>query len=419
MFFINNPWTLVISIVIIVFLILMGIKIVNEISLNKLLNERHQFMRVDSNEPQYGFKKRIGFLTSTALAPIAVVAIVLGISSSVTNTHTGEFRAFDDSSDIETLYDEVLGVLPRTKSVEGVEYPVDSSLDYNEGIASDYLNDSSTIGDLYYSVTSAKVSGTVYGGDTLETVVNNDFYYYEALDTSLEITLNNNFGVSKEGSQFIDSVSYAGASGNCTNGYLLQGVHLYDEKLTVVSLEYPNQCLGVQMDDEYIHSHLNVLVSVFDVDDLSIVTNYRLSGNLRSVTFDQDNIYITTKRYLDYETDYFNIEDYLPYYKIDGNRTSMNYEDIIYVEGTTPDSFTSIYGINITNKEVDMETILIDYYNDIYINNASIDITGVVYYLEPFTEIFEYDNPVDSSKTITFAFSLKDGKVEYKSNIIQ
>ncbi len=415
MFFINNLWALVISIVIIVFLVLMGIKIVREINLNSLLKQKHSFMRVDYQKREIGFKKRIGLLTSTALSPIAVVAIVLMVGSTVSKIPSGEVRNFDSASDITSLYSDMSGLLPRLGSAQSL----DETLKFEQGNESSDIIDSYTVEGLYNTVTTSRVSGSVYGGENYENIVYNDDNYFEALDGSVEITLNSNNGVTKEGTQFVDSIMYTGASENCENGYLLQGLHLTNEYLVVVALEYPESCLGVVMDDLYVHSHLNVLISVFDVEDLTLKKNYRLSGNLRSVTFDDNNVYVTTKRYLDYNSENFDITKYLPFYKIDGFKTTLQYQDLIYVEGTTPDSFTTVYGINIIEQEVDMETALVDYKTDVFVTNSEVEVVGIVYYFDPLAGMFEFENPIDEMKYFTLKFTLSNGGVVYSGNKIE
>lgn len=418
MFFINNPWTLVISIIIIIFLVLMGIKIASEINLNSLLKQRHSFMRIETGKPNIGFGKRIGILTSTALAPIAVVAIVVIIGGNVTSTPSGEMRSFNDSNDIEGLYQKVSDYLPSNDALDYESLPGDSSHEINFDAELDDIT-YSLVDDLYNVVTSITTSGEVYGSDEFTKSVNNEDYYYSALENSVEVTINNNEGATKDGTQFVDSIVYVGTSGSCTNGYLVKALDISEDYLTVVALEYPSECLGVKVDDNYLYDNLNVLVSVFDVDDLEDVTNYRLSGNLTGINIVGDNIYVTTKRYLDYEVEGFDISSYLPFYKIDGVRKSKTYEEIIYVEGTTPDSYTNIYGINIVDKKVDMETILVGYNNDIYLSEKEIQVVGTVYYLNPLAGMFELDAPLDDIKEITYRFVLSGGKIDYEGNEIK
>lgn len=307
------------------------------------------------------------------------------------------------------------GLLPRLGSAQSL----DETLKFEQGNESSDIIDSYTVEGLYNTVTTSRVSGSVYGGENYENIVYNDDNYFEALDGSVEITLNSNNGVTKEGTQFVDSIMYTGASENCENGYLLQGLHLTNEYLVVVALEYPESCLGVVMDDLYVHSHLNVLISVFDVEDLTLKKNYRLSGNLRSVTFDDNNVYVTTKRYLDYNSENFDITKYLPFYKIDGFKTTLQYQDLIYVEGTTPDSFTTVYGINIIEQEVDMETALVDYKTDVFVTNSEVEVVGIVYYFDPLAGMFEFENPIDEMKYFTLKFTLSNGGVVYSGNKIE
>lgn len=414
-FFINNPWALVISVIIIVFLILMGIKIYKEVSLNSLLKQKHQYMRLDVRKGDTGFRKRIGILTSATLAPIATVVIVLIVGINITSISSGNPKSFDDSVELNSLYEDISFYVSQDEFTYR-SFPGDTSTD--SGIEKIDDIDASIIENFYNIVTSATEFGEIYGSEDLSKDVHNDDYYYGATDNVVEVTLNSNDGVSKEGTQFVDSIVYTGNTTSCINEYLIKGLNLTEEYLTVVALEYPSQCLGVEVDEEYLYDKLNVLVSVFNVDDMTEVTNYRLSGNLASVKFSGDFVYITTKRYINYSEEIFDVQKYLPYYKINGATQFEEYEDILYVEGVTPDSYTSIYGIDILNQKVDMETLLVSYNSDIYIYDDEIQVSSLVYYLSPFAGIFDLEDPYKEYKEILFKYRIIDGKVDNTENTI-
>lgn len=410
MFFINNPWTLVISIIVIVFLIFIGIKIVREFNLNLLLKHKHSYMRVESEKSNILFKKRIGLLTSTALTPIVVLSLVLIVGSNMTSTPSGETRSFNASTDMESLYKDISEYLSVSSGIDYKYFPGDSAPENNftsdiENVNYDFVD------DFYEVVTTARSFGEVYGSDDLSEVVNNESYYFAAVDNTVEITINSNNGDTKEGTQLVDSIVYFGNTVNCNNGYLIKDLHINEDYLIVVALEYPSQCLGVEVDDEYLYDNLNVLVSVFNIDDINEVTNFRLSGNLSGIKYEGNNIYITTKKFLDYTSEGFDITNHLPFYKIDGVIYFKEYSDIIYVEGITPDSYTNVFGINIVNNQVEMETLLINYNSDTYLLDNEVQISSVVYYLEPLAGMFELDNPFEKMEKITFSFDTNDGEI--------
>ena len=102
---INNPLIFIIGLAIIGFAIFIGYKIYNEISLNKLLKQKQLVMRVDTRSSSKSFNKRIGLLTSTALAPIAVVLIVV-LSQNNVISPAGDILDVHDGQEVIDIYND-------------------------------------------------------------------------------------------------------------------------------------------------------------------------------------------------------------------------------------------------------------------------------------------------------------------------
>jgi len=105
LFLINNPLIFIIVLAIIGFVIFIGYKIYSEISLNKLLKQKQLVMRVDTSSFAKSFNKRIGLLTSTALAPIAVVLIVV-LSQNNIISPAGDILDVHDGQEVIDIYND-------------------------------------------------------------------------------------------------------------------------------------------------------------------------------------------------------------------------------------------------------------------------------------------------------------------------
>jgi hypothetical protein len=393
----------------------MTIKIIKEVKLNGLLRAKHQLMRIKSVSLNIGFIKRIGVLTSTALAPIAVIAVIVLVGTNSNTVPSGELRTFDDSNDITKLYESISGVLPRYSSTEySMDVPYNDEPEYNI---------SSVEGDNYDAVATTHFltglertysSGEVVGEDQYSTLLHNDDYYYEVVGTSIEITVNSNEGTTKTGTQFVDSINYSNWAGACNENYFIKGMYLDEDYLTVVLLEYPISCIGIDLDSQYVFENMNILVSVINIDDLSDAKNYRLNGNLNGVIYDNGYLYVTTKRFLNYDEEGFNIENYLPYYEIDGIKIYKDYSEIVYIEGTVPNSYTSVYSIELGANIVDHEVLLVDYYYDTHISSSGVEFIGTIYYFETMAAVFELEDTIEESKKITITLNFETGNIVYE-----
>lgn len=415
-FFINNPWTLVVLFILLVFVVFMSIKIIREYKLNSLLRQKLGIMRVQSREVAPRISRRLGMLTSAALTPIVTVFAIVIIGVNITKTPSGDLKSIQDSQAMLTLYEDLQGVYPKVLPSD-LETPIEKSPEYD--YASNTDDDLVIVEDLLYTANSRFISGSIEGSDSLTKLVYNDEFYYQAFTSSIEITMNTNNGVDVEGTQFVDSIVYVNGVGSCTQNYLIKGLHLTDTRLIVVGIEYPEQCIGIKLDNEYIFNNLNVFVSVIDLQDFTKSNTYRLSGNLSGVIFNEDSVQVITKKYIDYHQMNFNINEYIPYNILDGKVTTMDYSNIIYVEGTNPESFTTLFSIDIEKEEVSMETVLLDYYNDISITQNNINLTGYIYYLEPLSGLFNISNPIQQVKEITYRFNIVDNKIAYIDSIVK
>ena len=67
------------------------------------------------------------------------------------------------------------------------------------------------------------------------------------------------------------------------------------------------------------------------------------------------------------ESEDVEVENYLPYYEQNEDKTTVAYEDIVYIEGTSPNSFTSFYQVDLDSGDIDMEVVLGDGGYNLYV----------------------------------------------------
>ncbi|MCD6482254.1 MAG: beta-propeller domain-containing protein, partial [Candidatus Izimaplasma sp.] len=127
-----------------------------------------------------------------------------------------------------------------------------------------------------------------------------------------------------------------------------------------------------------------------------------------------NDLYVVTNNYIPFYIEDVDIDSYLSKYTVNGVETVALYEDIIYVDGLSPDSFTTFYGINLDTTEVDMETVLGDSGYNLYVSNENMYLVGDVYYFWPMVDYVDVEEPVYESKTAIMKVSIGDGEVEYK-----
>ena len=418
LFLINNPLVLVIGIVLIGFITLMIVKIIKEVSINKLLEQKHGMMRVAVSGDKLSFSKRIGILTSTALAPVAVVAVVLTVGARSNITPTGELRELNNASELVDVYESFNQLIPSVYQNDFYKAFEDSDAEFTDGTSGEITSTMET--DILYDlVTYAdQRSTTVYGSAIFEDVAFDSEYYYIKQEGSVEITLNSNAGMDSQGTVLYDSIEFISNENGCSTEKYVNGFYVDDNYLTVIVSQYPVNCdyglEGYVSEYDYISSNMNVSVFVFDKDNnFEVVNQYTLSGKYMGSIRENGDIYVVTKRYLDYQSESFSIEDYLPSYSIDNSKNETKYNDIIYVEGTTPDSFTLFYAVDINNSTVDMEVLLVDYSYNIYFKEDSIELSGNIYYFEAMSNMFEFEDNINESKMITITVEITNSKVEY------
>jgi len=116
-------------------------------------------------------------------------------------------------------------------------------------------------------------------------------------------------------------------------------------------------------------------------NDFELTSSYVVSGSMIGTRKIGDDLFIITNEHFNYNMVEENKEiEILPTYYINGEEFTSNYEDLIYIEGTDPYGFTNIYGINLTDNEIDVESILGGSSHNLYVSNNNIYTVDQRYY---------------------------------------
>ena len=409
LFLLNNPVIGFAVLAALGFMLIMGIKIANEVKLNNALNMKHMKMRIGSTGGS--FAKRLSFLSAGALAPAAVLVMAFVVGFNIDSTPTREFQSVQSASDIMDLYESF-----NTKLDSGYrnfaftpEMAVDDTLEAvdsaDEGTGSDD-----------YSETNNQVIGV----DEMDNVLTDGKYIYTMYGTTVQITLAYTMENGIEVLELLHTFEYP--NDYCSGDqFYPMGMFVDDERLIVIGNQYTYNCnentddSGEEYSDYWYggnSSHIKVLV--YDkTDDFSLEDEYLMNGYFTGTRKIGDSLYIVANNWIPFYYEDVNVEDYIPFYEVNDQKTTAKYEDIVYVEGTSPNAFTTFYGIDLDTTKVDMEVILGDSGYNLYVSNENMYLVGAVYYFFALAEVVDVEDPVQEQKTAIMRIAIDDASVEF------
>jgi inhibitor of cysteine peptidase len=403
----NNPIYIFTGIIILGFVIFMGFKIVREFLLNNLLKQKHTQMRI--GEKSNHFANRFGVLTSTALAPVLIFILIFAFSATAP-TSTGNLQTIRSSNDILEIYSEFQENLVYFNPMN------DGVLD--EGVLEDSATPDYESGSDDYSETNVQVQGV----DEMDNVITDGKYIYQM--QSNRVLINLAYTQSQETAALSNYkvIDYVDDETQCPSGMYVTGLYVNDDYLVVIGSKYEYYC-NVDGDDDLIVPNYynywygynnNVKVYVYDKnDDFALTSEYDLSGNLIGTRRINDNIYIITSTQIPLYQEDIDVENYLPYYSVNDSKSTTNYIDIKYVEGTAPNSFTTFFAIDLENEAVDVEVVLGDSGYNLYVSHNNIYLVGNIYDYSALIEVDDREDSVLESKTAILKISIDDADLEF------
>ena len=447
-FLISNPVIAFTVLVLLGFVVYAGTKLFNEIVLNNALRLKHQKMRIDSGFK--GMKSRVARLTTAALVPMSLIVavMILGTNTTIINEDKN-LLSINSSSDIFEIYEDFNEKLNSRNNIftndllrDGILGTPEASFDGLESTSSE-LDYTVKVGS--GSNDFSETNNQVVGVDEMDNVLTDGKFIYTMNYNMIQITF---AGVMVDGefdaSQIGLYKTFEYSMDSCTDDqFYPQGMFVDEDHLIVIGNQYNYYCEetkyedGVDVPEDGVdvpegdvdyrnnlywggYQSSSIKVLVYDIaDDFSLQDEYSMDGYFTGTRKIGDSLYIVTNNYIPFYQEDINLDDYLPNYEVNGNEVSSEYEDIIYVDGTSPNSFTTFYGIDLDSKEVDMEVILGDSGYNLYVSNENMYLVGTNYYFWPIIttlidEVTTEESTFDS-KTAILKVSIGDAEVEYEA----
>ena len=386
-FLMNNPFVIVIALVLAAIVIYFGWLLIQEIKLNNMLKIKHQSMR--SHKLITSNKKRLGLLSSAALSPALAVLlfVVVGLNQPV--SPSGDAVILNTENDILNVYE--------TFSKRSSSSDLDSS-DPGYLIIEDDKEVPVVDAAPNVEFTTEKLSLTMAATDNM-------FIYSVTGMTLISSTIDAETEIPDEVTAYAFSDLV-----NCGVDYQEQGLYADAEDLIVISKKTSNGCLdeGVVLSEGVVH--------VFDKDnEFALTDEFVVSGSIVGLTKMNNMVIVATKTEIDYSQ---SLDNYLPYMRYEGVTLNTEYRDIRYIEGTSPTTYITIFAFDLETKSVSSETVLVDSAFDVYLSDNAVYIIGNIFEFEPMSTYFEYSNPVRTKKVLIYEFVLNSGEVAFsKINI--
>ena len=425
-FFIINPVITFVLFIILGFAVYMLTQLIDEIVLNKALKIKHQQMRIVTITS--GIKARISGLTLATLVPMSIVVAFVIIGVNPTIEQSNDLLSISAGADILSIYEEFnekLAVNDNNWFItdegfmsRGTDFLVSSNLETT-------LDSTTGTGSDDYSLTNNQV----FGVDEMDNVLTDGKYIYTMYENKVQITLAGIMVDDEFDPSLIDLYkTFKYSSETCSEEqFYPQGMFVDEDYLIVIGNQYNFNCKDY-VDGEYAnidyyywgYNSSSIKVLVYDkTDDFELEDEYTMNGYFTGTRKIEDSLYIVSNNYIPFSSDDLVLDDYLPTYEVNGIKVTTNYDDIIYVEGTTPNSFTTFYGIDLGTTQVDMEVILGDSGYNLYVSNENMYLVGSTYYFWPTIDLIidtvTTDDSIYESKTAILKVSIGNGNVEYKT----
>jgi uncharacterized secreted protein with C-terminal beta-propeller domain len=418
LFLLNNPVVAVVFLISVGFSVVMIKKIVDEIKLNQGLKIKQQAMRV--NQVGKGLVKRVSALGAGALAPVAVftVALVIGLNVAPDTTNT-DIIDIQSSADIMTIFEDFNDKFDTNYYRGG--WFADEVM--NDALDMAPTSDAESPEVDQGSDDHSEVNSQVEGVDEMDNVITDGLYIFSIYGNEVQVSKAWTQTLGSDALELLHTFTYDNNWGCDESNFYPMGLYEDEERLIVVGSETTYTCPDYE-DKEYpdgeepmmdywwgyYEYHQTTKVLVYSKSDFSLEDEYALRGNFIGTRKIGDNLYVVTSQYIPFYNEDVEVENYLPYYEQNDAKTTVAYEDIVYIEGTSPNSFTSFYQVDLNSGEIDMEVVLGDSGYNLYVSNNNMYLVGNIYYFWPAVDVLAVEEPVYEQKTAIMRVSLKDSE---------
>ncbi|MEC9485761.1 MAG: beta-propeller domain-containing protein [Candidatus Izemoplasma sp.] len=355
-------------------------RFIDEYQWNKRLDKKKTAMRISS--PDIKRNHRLSLLLTGAVSPVilVIVALVATVNLGGNNYDVVDFNSGDDILDIYNAFEQNYRTNNGWFFTDGLMVP-ETTTDNFDTVNEDQGSDD-------YSNTNNQVIGV----DEMDNVLTDGKYIYVARNNEVKIVL---AYTQSETYQVLDletSFDYSIDDQECPRSFNTNGLYVDDDYLAVIGSYYNNYCYEDKQEDDIVidwwgYQESNINVFVYDKkDNFSLETIYELSGNFLGTRKIEDNLYVVTSTYLPLYQEDVDVDKYLPYYKVNNMSVQAKYQNIVYVDGVAPNSFTTFYGLDLGGKQVDMEVILGDSAYNLYVSQNNMYLAGTLWPYRTFTD---------------------------------
>jgi len=476
----NNPVLVFLFIAVVGFTIYMGMKMIEEIKLNKALNQKQRSMRIKTMRT--AFKTRIAKLATATALPVVVLAVMFvaieDAPTQIIQQRPLNLAAINSAEDVRNIINDYSDTFADNNhynifSWRGdfmlgdaeVMAPTNDALDLG-GVADQLKSDNEGTGSDDFSETNNQVAGV----DEMDNVLTDAKYMYVMNYDKVQIIL----AYTNEGSYDVLNIykefDFDQFQPENTEFYPI-GMYVDEDQLIVIGNVYETTCVYYEYgdiitsdgviepaietgepseigdiltdeampnpDDMYCYNYYQSTTKafVFDKDeDFALKDTYSFSGGFVGTRKIGDDLYFVTTEYIPYylmreenkTVDYvFDLDEYLPTYTVNGQSATAKYEEIVYVKGTEPTSFTAFYGINLESSKTTMEVVLGEAGYNLYVSQDNIYLAGTVYeYDQTLAEKYSDEDYVYNEETFESPYSyytsilkmtIDGGDVEFNS----
>lgn len=292
-----------------------------------------------------------------------------------------------------------------------------------------------------YSETNNQVEGV----DEMDNVLTDGKYIYIQNYDKIQIVLAYTISLGHEALSLVEEISFEELAPN-DDYFYFNGMYVDEDRLILVGTSYTNTCSMMydesktETDSEtgedgyynnycmWYEYHNTTHVFEYSIDDFELENTYELSGSFTGSRKIGDDLYFVTTEYIPFyyannEEYDFSIDNYVPNYSVNGTTVELNYEEILYIEGTEPSNFTTFYGVSLDTHEVSTEVVLGEGGYNLYVSNENIYLTGTKWNWNDalLIELDEAEDPSDVEldespyeiETSIIRIGIENGVVEY------
>jgi len=349
----------------------------------------------------------------------------------------GSFTSSDEILDLFLVFNEKRSTMNRSSGINFM---------FEDGMAVDAEAPTSEQGSDDYSETNNQVEGV----DEMDNVLTDGKYMYIQNYDKIQIVLAYTLQSGPEVLELVKEISFEDLAPE--QGYFyFNGMYVDEDRLIVVGNSYKYTCIDGTYEDKEVPSeegdvttdayysncyyqeyHTSTHVLEYSKDDFTLVNEYELSGYFVGSRKIDNDLYIVTNEYVPFylannENVDFQLDNYLPQYSINGFDVALTYEDILYIEGTEPATFTTFFGINLDTEEVSTEVVLGEGGYNLYVSTQNIYLTStkwnfndaVLFAMEEAAaddKVYEpTENPYELSTSIV-KVSIDNGQVDFAAS---